>query len=441
MPRQRAMGAPRLGGDALAAGARRRSIAERDRIRLVASFAVAALASIALLGAWGALAFIVAALALCALDPLDAGRALTRFAPFLLIPLLALASTLWSDAPQLTVRAAVQLLLTAIAAIMVARRMEERALIAILFWSFLAICLMALPAIPASLGGVPLQGPFGSKNQLGFAAHMLFALSLALLLSREDRWWLRLSAAAAAVFSLMLAWLSQSAGAQVSFALTAILFPALVVFGRLPFGWRVGASILLFALLALAFAFQPAIDAAVAEFRSGTLKKDATLTGRTYLWEVAARISADRPLFGHGYYAFWRQGNIEAEGLWRWAGIGNRSGFNFHNAFVEMRVDLGIVGMVLMIATSAAIAAAAVIRQFRQPSIAAAFFLALIAVFYGRSLGENGLIAPFSLSMALWFAAGVYSFSERAAPARPGQYRRWSLAKQPRRGQRVPRAV
>jgi exopolysaccharide production protein ExoQ len=438
-PRQKAYGVPRV----ISAITRGQPVSTADTaqpIRLVAILAVAALASIALAGAWGAMLFIVAALALCAFDPLDAGRTLTRFLPLLLIPLLALASTLWSDSPQRTVRAAIQLLLTAVAAIMVARRMEERTLIAILFWGFLVICLLAVPGIPNSLATrSPLYAPFDSKNQLGFAAHMLFALGLAVICTRQARTALKLTAAVAILFSLMLALLSQSAGAQTSFALTALLFPALVVFGRIPLGWRVGALILLLALLAVSFAFMPAIEAAIADFRWNVLKKDATLTGRTYLWEVAAQISAEKPVFGHGYYAFWRHGNVEAEGLWRWAGIASRSGFNFHNAFVEMRVDLGLSGMVLLIGTCVAIGGAAVWRQLTQPTVSHAFFLALLAVFYGRSLAENGLIAPFSLPMALWMAAGVYAFSAKSADA--PRRERFGKFRKPMRDVRVPRHV
>jgi exopolysaccharide production protein ExoQ len=386
--------------------------------RLMAVIAVGALAATALLGTWAALVFIVAALALMATDPFDAGRALLRYAPFLLIPLLAMLSTIWSDAPQRTLRAGMQLLLTVVAAMLVARNLPARTLVLTLFAGFLIICLCALPFLPRAIAsGQPAYAPFESKNALGFAAHFLFALALAVLLDGGQRVVARLVALGAVPLSLGLAWLSASAGAQLSFAITLIVFPALLIFGRLPFALRIAIGILLVALLVVAATALPSIEETLSQFRSDVLRKDATLTGRTHLWEVAARLSAERPWFGYGYYAFWRQGNIEAEGLWRWGGIASRTGFNFHNAFVEMRIDMGLVGMALLIATCAGIAAAGVWRQLRAPSPPMAFFLALIAIFYSRSFGESGLIGPFSLITALWIVAGCYAF----LPAAPTQ--------------------
>ncbi len=394
--------------------------------------AIGALAATALVGTYAAFVFILAGLILAALDPAESGRTLLRFLPLLLIPLLALASTLWSDAPQRTARAAIQLLLTIIATVLVCRRIDERSLLLVLFVGFVGICLLAVPGIPAALSSrFPLAYPFESKNQLGFAAHLLFAIALAVACDARQRSLVRTAALASVPLALLLAWASQSAGAQTSFGLTLLLFVPLVIFGRLPLGWRIGLMVLIGALLIVALAFQPEIERAIDSFRSDVLQKDATLTGRTYLWEFAARVSAERPVLGHGYYAFWRQGSIDAEGLWRWGGIASRSGFNFHNAFVEMHVDLGLVGLILLITTCAAFASIAIWQQLLRPTVPLAFFIALQAVFYARSLGESGLIAPFSLTTALWIAAGVYALrNERTTKDRSTQHSGRSLGKE-----------
>ena len=49
-------------------------------------------------------------------------------------------------------------------------------------------------------------------------------------------------------------------------------------------------------------------------------------------------------MLGRGYYAFWRQGNLDAEGLWRYFGIDSRGGFTFHNTLVDILVTLGWIG-------------------------------------------------------------------------------------------------
>src|SRR5581483_2182010 len=86
----------------------------------------------------------------------------------------------------------------------------------------------------------------------------------------------------------------------------------------------------------------------VAQSGAAIFDKDPTFTGRTYLWYRAEPVIQQKPLLGHGFAAFWRPGSIDAEGLWRWAGVKHTVGFNFHNTFIETLVQLGIVGLVVI---------------------------------------------------------------------------------------------
>lgn len=403
--------------------------------RLAAVFAMFALALTALIGTWAALLFILAALSLIAMDPADAARTTLRFSPLLLIPLLAMISTIWSDAPQRTLRAGIQLLLTMIAALLMARKLEPRQAVLTLFFSFVAVSATALPFVPRDiLRGVPLSGLFESKNQLGTSLQLAFALGLAVGLDRDQPRGARLFALLAVPSSIPLLWLTQSATAQTSAGITLLVFPLLLLFGRIPISGRVALAMVLVAVAAVALVFLPVIVDAIGDFRQNVLKKDATLTGRTYLWEFAARLTAERPLLGHGYYAFWRQGNLDAEGLWRWAGITQRDGFNFHNAFVEMKVDLGYIGQALLICSCVVSFAATLFRQLVQPSVPVAFFLALQIVLYARSISETGLIAPFSLLTVLWVTAAFYAFFRDGANERPAAASR--IARQRSRSER-----
>ena len=354
--------------------------------------------------------FIVASLTLLTLHPADCARALMRFSPLLMLPLMAILSALWSDAPQVTLRAGLQLMLTYVVTIVVCRRADVRLVIVALFAAFFLLCLTALPSVPGSFArGQPLVGLLGSKNALGFGAHFCLALALAVICDSTQRLIARLVAVCALLLTIVLIYLSHSAGAQTSTALTFLFFPALVAFGRFKFSLRIAVAGAIILIVVLAVPFLTELQTAFTEFRTGVLNKDATLTGRTYLWEFASRLSAERPWFGYGYAAFWRKGNIDAEGLWRWAGIASRSGFNFHNAFVEMKVDLGLVGQAILIATCIGITLTGLIRQMTRPSVPIAFFLALQAVLYIRSFTETGLIGPFSLMTVLWIAGAVYA--------------------------------
>ena len=77
----------------------------------------------------------------------------------------------------------------------------------------------------------------------------------------------------------------------------------------------------------------------------GYFGKNTSLTGRTLLWEYAVAAIADKPILGGGYEAYWRIGNSGAEQLWFYSYIPNKSGYHFHNTFLEVTVDLGFVGL------------------------------------------------------------------------------------------------
>lgn len=381
---------------------------------MIGIVALMALAATMLVGTLAAALFILAALILLARNPQEAMRDLLKFAPLLLIPLLAMVSTIWSDAPQRTLRAAIQLMLTMVAAVIVCRKMDARQLLLTLFVAFVAVSATALPFLPGDLAsGRPLRGVFASKNMLGTTLQMAFMIGLAVMCDKQQPNWARLATLPILPVCVVMLWLTQSATAQTSAGIALLMMPALLIFGRVPISGRVALAIIAVALLVVGLTLLPVIVDAIGDFRQNVLKKNASLTGRTYLWEYAARLTAERPLLGHGYYAFWRQGNLDAEGLWRWGGIASRNGFNFHNAFVEMKVDLGYIGQGLLIGTCAAFAGLALYRQLVRPSVPIAFFLTLQVALYLRSYAETGLIGPFSLLTVFWVAAGIYALPDR----------------------------
>jgi exopolysaccharide production protein ExoQ len=84
------------------------------------------------------------------------------------------------------------------------------------------------------------------------------------------------------------------------------------------------------------------------DFVLGLFGKDSTLTGRTYLWEQGWNAVQKSPILGVGYAAYWVQGFAEAERLWNEFYITTRTGFHFHNTYIEALVELGFVGATLV---------------------------------------------------------------------------------------------
>lgn len=80
-----------------------------------------------------------------------------------------------------------------------------------------------------------------------------------------------------------------------------------------------------------------------------SLNRDATLTGRTLLWQSGFSVWRDRPLLGWGYDAFLNsaEGNLIRSDL---RALGDYTVPHFHQSFIQTAVDLGAVGVIALVA-------------------------------------------------------------------------------------------
>jgi exopolysaccharide production protein ExoQ len=148
------------------------------------------------------------------------------------------------------------------------------------------------------------------------------------------------------------------------------------------------------------------------------LHKSASLTGRSELWDFSRSLIAERPLLGHGFSAFWRQGNLDAEGLWQTYGIASRTGINFHNQFVDVSVDVGLVGLGLFVAALIGIGLPTLWRAVVDPSVSTAFMASLLLGVYARLPVETMLLGPWTIFAVLWTGSAVCAFAPSDALAR-----------------------
>ncbi|NJR69438.1 MAG: O-antigen ligase family protein [Synechococcales cyanobacterium CRU_2_2] len=79
-----------------------------------------------------------------------------------------------------------------------------------------------------------------------------------------------------------------------------------------------------------------------------SLGKDPTMTGRTPMWAVMIARIWDSPLLGYGRAAFWAEGSPYA------LEAGSAVSMNFipphaHNGFIEVALDVGLLGLVLFL--------------------------------------------------------------------------------------------
>ncbi|MDY6902377.1 MAG: O-antigen ligase family protein, partial [Cyanobacteriota bacterium] len=75
------------------------------------------------------------------------------------------------------------------------------------------------------------------------------------------------------------------------------------------------------------------------------LGRDLTLTGRTDIWSAMFDLIWERPWFGYGFNAVWRDWNSEITAyLWRTLAWECPYG---HNGFMDLFIELGLVGLLV----------------------------------------------------------------------------------------------
>lgn len=352
---------------------------------------------------------VLALLGFAALAPkLLLTQVLTSWELFI-FPTLCVVSSFWSDAPFTTLDHSVELWLTFVMAVAICKTLSPKTVVlTTLICSFILI-MCCMPFVPetARRNGA-LAGIFGSKNAMGFTSHMALCAGLCTLLLPGRGVRIRLIALATVAGAAVTLYLSRSAGANVDALISLTVICICLGYRSLPRRMRplVVATLAIAApLVILAF---PTLKDAWDHFQLEVLHKDTSLTGRTYLWGFADTLIRERPWLGHGTFAFWRQGNLDAEGLWQRFFIASRTGFNFHNMFIETMVNNGYVGLALLVFLLVVVGATSVVGFLRRPSLETIFFPSYLAALYAGLTTESGLMGPFDLFTFFWIAAYFY---------------------------------
>ena len=338
-------------------------------------------------------------------------------------PAFALFSAVWSDVPAETLKYALELWVTVTAALLLSSARNQRAVIKAIALAFLIYVIDALltgrqVVVGVGAGGMAFSGLTQSKNLMAEIASTGLVISGAVMvMSLHWRQWLWFGIfAVGACLELYAVMQARSAGAMLGLALGLVpllVLSPLVNAGRPLRAWLTGAVALTIVFIALNIR---ALMTLMMNLGAELFDKDPTLTGRTYLWYRAFDLIQEKPVLGRGYFSFWLQGNIDAEGLWRYAGIVDRSGFNFHNTLVDLLVTVGWLGAAILIAT-ALIGAVALIRRFiLRPDLPLVFWIAILLYQLARMPIETLGIQPFYFSTTLVFAALGAAFGRLPAP-------------------------
>lgn len=279
----------------------------------------------------------------------------------------------------------------------------------------LLICWVVAIAVPSV--GIASTGPaigawvgvYGHKNAVS-AKMVLTALVLLIGSFRRspEKWfgiyrrvWLRVLGLSAILFVFL-----TTSGTGLG---AAVIISSLLYFYR-GFQWRGRASVLVIEVIVmvlapLAVGWQAIVLA---------MGKDATLTGRTLFWDVAIdSLIHQRPFLGFGRGGFWVSGNL---GRIAAAFGGGYVPPHAHNGFIELALDIGIVGIIIFFISWGLTISKALRQGYRARQIEDLFPLGFILVFSINNYTESLTIYNYNLFwpiyIAVAFNAGYKIYSE-----------------------------
>ncbi len=261
--------------------------------------------------------------------------------------LLAVVSVFWSEEPGLTLRRDVALLGTTLFGLDFAVRYPIRKQLQLLATALSAIVALSVVVQVFFAGLVPVVdkaypnawvGLFDQKNVF---ARVIVLTAIVVLTSVRRSMNGILTAIFTFVAAVGLIILTQSITAVVALVgliLVVQFAPALRWTGRV-------RTLIKFCAAAMVV---PAIFLLIHYWGLITymLGRNATLTGRAQLWAISLSSIELKPLLGYGYSAFWMvsQEALRINAMLRWTVP------HAHNAYIDLALELGLIGLALYVA-------------------------------------------------------------------------------------------
>jgi exopolysaccharide production protein ExoQ len=343
----------------------------------------------------------------------------------LLLPAMAVLSTAWSDYPGITFKYSLEMAILAGTMLVLSASPYPMAILGGFMGSFavfMVVSVMFGQSVGMSVNGTTesaFAGLNAGKNFMGMTACFAVLVTTAFIAAALKARSFLLVAVSTVVLCVELyaAVAARSAGSLIGLMAAMVALIGALTLSSMPFRWRVGSVIVLSFGALLFAAFSSVIVRALIQFAATTFNKDPTLTGRTYLWYRGADMIREHPYIGRGYSAFWVQGNLDAEGLWRYGHISSRAGFNFHNTMMELLIHYGWIGTLLAMATGIVGVFMLARRLVMTPSAPACLMLSFAAYQLVRMPFESLVPAPNDFWTAFTFLALGFGF--RGVPATP----------------------
>jgi O-antigen ligase len=272
------------------------------------------------------------------------------------LPVLAAAilcwtagSMLWSAEPTRSLREIVRLAAYAFTGVVLVRRFHVQELV----WMFLVVSAVAIGVDVASDIGAGTFRPWTSEFRLGGALHpnhvgrlgaIVAMIGYAATWERRYRAWAWLIFAAGVLVVVMS--VSRSGLVGLLAGMAAISFLGMsgrrFVFHAMALMAALGVGLGLYAISPTSLRHQ-VLEAAL----MGRSEDASSFTGRVPLWQEMWKDGAGRRLQGFGYGGYWSvERNYELGPVIEWYPT------HSHSVYMELLIDLGLVGLLLCVATA-----------------------------------------------------------------------------------------
>ncbi|HMQ52343.1 MAG TPA: O-antigen ligase family protein [Anaerolineae bacterium] len=263
---------------------------------------------------------------------------------------LTVISMLWSAAPEVTLRRSLGVVLTTVFGLYFASQYSLRQQVQLMVWAFglmmMVTVLMAILTPDLGLmnsAEAAWRGPYSNKNMLGRVTTLSAITTLLVALSYHRRFWLRPLGLGLFGLSVLVLLLTTSKTTLVVFLALLACLPVVAAL-RWNFNLTLAFSIVVtlvatIGLLLVVANFNTILD---------LLGKDATLTGRTPLWEALVVKIWASPWLGYGYSAFWLGWSGPSADVWAYIDWAPR---HAHNGYLDIAAELGLVGLTLFLLT------------------------------------------------------------------------------------------
>jgi O-antigen ligase len=319
----------------------------------------------------------------------------------LLVLLMAILSSAWSPAPDLTLRRSLALVGTTLVGLYLGLRFSPQDLMRALFWAM--FLLTAVSAVVATL--LPHYGTMAyavidrtpeawkgiliSKQGLGAVAAYGGMVCVAMLFSRDAG---RMTWLAVLAFFALVCLMSKSATAYAALPAAAAATTAIVALRQFAVPGPLVRMVTFIAMVVLGFLATTQLGN-VAE----VLGRDPSLTGRTATWAEAIRLVEDRPLTGHGFEA--ADTTLFLPGHRKAVVHGHA-----HNGFLTVATQMGVPAAVLALGLVLFALHRALSSYFSEPSAFARFAVGYLLLFVAVSVTRSSLFMYESPDWVLFMA-------------------------------------